>query len=167
MTAQAALDLALRPLLPTDVPLLAQIYRASIEELTADDYSQEQQEAWASAADDEDAFGKRLADRLTIVATLDGTPIGFATLADGREIDMLFVHPEVAGRGAGTMLCDALEKLAKARGATRVTTDASDTALSFFERRNYVAQQRNAVLFGGQWMAHTTMHKQLTGEGPK
>ena len=70
MTAQAFPKLALRPLLPEDVPLLAEIFRASIEELTAEDYSEAQQEAWAGAADDEEEFGARLAEELTLVATL-------------------------------------------------------------------------------------------------
>ena len=60
MSAQAHPKLALRPFLPTDVPLLAEIFRASIEQLTGDDYSEAQQKAWASAADDEAAFAKRL-----------------------------------------------------------------------------------------------------------
>ena len=38
-------QLAMRPMLPTDVPLLAEIFRAAIEELAADDYSETQQEA--------------------------------------------------------------------------------------------------------------------------
>ena len=36
MTAQAKPKLALRPFLPADAPLLAEIFRASIEGLTAD-----------------------------------------------------------------------------------------------------------------------------------
>ena len=46
----------LRPFLPTDVPMLAAIFVASIEELTGDDYSEAQQAAWAQAAEDEEAF---------------------------------------------------------------------------------------------------------------
>ena len=34
--------------------MLAAIFVAAIEELTGDDYSEAQQEAWASAADDEE-----------------------------------------------------------------------------------------------------------------
>jgi len=90
-------QLAMRPMLPTDVPLLAEIFRAAIEELTADDYSEAQQEAWASAADDEEAFGAKLAHELTLVATYDGAAVGFAALADNRRIDMLYVHPAAAG----------------------------------------------------------------------
>ena len=62
MSATAHPTIALRPLLPADVPLLAEIFRASIEELTAEDYSESQREAWAAAADDEAAFGARLAE---------------------------------------------------------------------------------------------------------
>jgi putative acetyltransferase len=163
MSAQANPAFALRPFLPADAPLLAEIFRASIGGLTADDYSEAQQQAWASAADDEGEFGARLAAQLTIIATLEGSPVGFASLARNEEIDMLYVHPAVAGRGVGTMLCDALEKLAGARGAERLTAAASDTARAFFERRAYVAQQRNSVLCGGEWIANTTLQKQLAG----
>ncbi|MGO9397523.1 MAG: GNAT family N-acetyltransferase, partial [Xanthobacteraceae bacterium] len=106
----------MRPLLPADVPLLAEIFRVSIEELTADDYSEAQRAAWAETADDEEAFGARLSGALTLVATFGGAPVGFASLADNTRIDMLYVHPAAAGQGAGAMLCNALEKLAVARG---------------------------------------------------
>src|SRR5215813_12302335 len=118
MMARAHPALGLRPFLPADTPLLAEIFRSSIEELTGDDYSQEQQQAWASAADDEEDFAARLAERLTLVATLGGSVVGFAALEGKDHIDMLYVHPAVAGRGVGTMLVDALEKLAASGAAT-------------------------------------------------
>ena len=158
-------QLAMRPMLPTDVPLLAEIFRAAIEELTADDYSEAQQEAWASAADNEEAFGAKLAHELTLVATYDGAAVGFAALADNRRIDMLYVHPAAAGQGAGAMLCDALEKLAAARGTKELTVDASDAARGFFEKRGFSAQSRNTVSLGDEWLANTTMTKPLTGRG--
>lgn len=167
MSAQAKPEYALRPFLPADALLLGDIFRASIEELTGEDYSEAQQQAWASAADDEADFGARLAGELTIVATLEGSPVGFASLARNEEIDMLYVHPDVAGRGVATLLIDALEKLAGARGATRLTTAASDTARAFFENRAYVPQQRNSILCGGEWIANTTMQKQLAGQAPR
>jgi putative acetyltransferase len=50
--ATAHPKLALRPYLPEDAALLAEIFRASVTELTAEDYSEAQQQAWAAAADD-------------------------------------------------------------------------------------------------------------------
>ena len=59
MMARAHPTVALRPFLAQDAEILAAIFRASIEELSGDDYSEAQQAAWASAADDEEEFGTR------------------------------------------------------------------------------------------------------------
>jgi putative acetyltransferase len=161
MTFRPAATLALRPMLPADVPDLAEIFRASIEDLAADDYNEAQQEAWASAADDEEEFGRKLASELTLVATYGGAAVGFASLAANTRIDMLYVHPAASGQGAGAMLCDALEKLAAARGAKELSVDASDCARGFFEKRGFVARTRNTVALAGEWLANTTMTKAL------
>jgi len=165
MMALAHPKLALRPMLPADVPLLREIFRDAIEELTAEDYSAAQQEAWASAADDETDFSKKLSGQLTLVATLAGSPVGFASLAGTDRIEMLYVHPAAVGQGIAAMLVDALEKLAGSRGAALLTVDASDSARGFFEKRGYVAQQRNSVSVGGEWLANTTLRKQLSPKG--
>ncbi|WGR96964.1 GNAT family N-acetyltransferase [Bradyrhizobium sp. ISRA443] len=154
---------ALRPFLPEDAPMLAAIFAASIMDLTGDDYSEAQQEAWALAAEDEAAFGKKLGAQLTLIATLQGAPVGFASLKGTDHIDMIYVHPSAVGQGVGAALCDALEKIAGARGAKTLTVDASDTALEFFRKRGYVAQQRNSVIVNGEWLANTTMQKKLDG----
>ena len=161
MIARTQPNLAMRPLLAEDVPLLAEIFRASIEELTAEDYSETQQETWASAADNLEEFGAKLAGDLTLVATFGGAAVGFASLADNTRIDMLYVHPAAAGQGAGAMLTDALEKLAAARGAKELSVEASDTASGFFEKRGFSAKTRNTVTLGGEWLANTTMVKPL------
>jgi putative acetyltransferase len=152
---------ALRPFLAADTPILAAIFAASVLELTGDDYSEAQQEAWAATVDDEDAFGKRLAGQLTLIATLENSPVGFASLKGTDQIDMLYVHPSVAGQGVASMLCDALEKLASGRGTKSLIVDASDTAQDFFRKRGYVAQQRNTVTINGEWLANTTMQKTM------
>jgi putative acetyltransferase len=152
---------ALRPFLAADTPVLAAIFVAAIEELTGEDYSEAQREAWASAADDEERFGKRLAGELTLIATLQNSPVGFASLKGADHIDMLYVHPTAVGQGVASMLCDALEKLAGARGAKSLTVDASDNAQVFFAKRGYVGKQRNTVIVNGEWLANTTMQKTL------
>jgi putative acetyltransferase len=163
--ARAHPDFALRPLLPTDPPLLVAIFQSSIEELTGDDYTAAQQQAWAAMADDDEGFASRLAGGLTLVATMNGSPVGFAAMQGNQQIDMLYVHPAMSGQGVGSMLLDALERLAVARGATRLTADASDTARPFFERRGFVSRQRNSVSCGREWLVNTTMEKKLIAQG--
>src|SRR5262249_43187447 len=158
--AQAHPKPALRPLLTSDVPMLAAIFVAAIEELTGDDYTEAQQEAWMAVAED-DEFGRRLAFDLTLIATLESSPVGFASLRGNDHIRMLYVHPTVSGQGIATMLIDALEKLAAGRGAKSLTVDASDTAQGFFAKRGYTSQQRNSVTVNDEWLANTTMKKTL------
>ena len=157
---------ALRPFLAADTPVVAAIFVAAIQELTGDDYSEAQQEAWAAAAEDEDEFGKKLAGELTLIATMQNSPVGFASLRGTDTIDMLYVHPSVVGQGVGAMLCDALEKLAGARGAKILTVDVSDNAQEFFLKRGYVGKQRNTVTINGEWLANTTMQKTLAEAAP-
>ena len=152
---------ALRPYLAADVKRCAEIFRSSIEELAAEDYDEEQRQAWASRADDEAAFGARLGEALTLLAVIDGTIAGFASLKGPEEIDILFVDPEFARQGVGRALVEALTKLAQARGAKRLTVEASDVARPLFDRQGFSAQKRNLVRVGDQWLANTTMTKTL------
>jgi len=165
MMARAHPQFALRPFLIEDTPLLAEIFRASVEELTAEDYNETQQKAWASSVDDDEEFARRLTDQLTLIATMNSSPVGFASLANNETIDLIYVHPAVAGQGAGAMLVDALEKLAAARGGKRLTADVSDTAQDFFKKRGFTATQRNTIQLGGEWLANTTMEKKLAAKG--
>lgn len=157
----------LRPFLPADTMALRDLFGQSIEELTVDDYDEDQRIAWAATAEDAGEFRTRLANALTLIVQLDGEYLGFGSLKDNRTIDMLYVHPDFAGEGVGTALADALEKIAGARGTEAVTVDASDTAVPFFERRGYVATQRNSVPRDDQWLSNTTMVKRLAPPEPK
>jgi putative acetyltransferase len=155
----------LRPFLPADAAVCAAIYEASISELTGEDYTEAQQEVWIASIGEDD-FAARLGNQLTLIATLQDTPVGFASLKGKDHIDLLYVHPAAVGQGVASVLCDALEKLAGARGATKLTADVSDTAHHFFTKRGYVGLQRNTIPLGDEWLGNTTMQKTL-GESPK
>ena len=164
MMARATPQFALRPYLPQDAAVLADIFRSSVEELTQDDYNPAQQEAWASFAADLEEFGARLARHLTLIATVEGAPVGFISLDEPTEIGLFYVHPAVAGHGVGRMLYDAVEKLSAARGVPHLNVDASDTALEFFQRRGFSAERRNSVSVGNEWLSNTTMKKKLAAK---
>jgi len=154
----------LRPFLPADTFALRELFAASMEELTQEDYDEDQRAAWVACAEDADAFRERLERATTLVVERDGEPAGFASLKDNTILDMLYVHPYHAGEGIGTALCDALETIAGARGAREISVDASETAVGFFEDRDYVQKQRNSVERYGEWLATTTMVKSLRDE---
>ena len=151
----------LRPFLPGDTMALRDLFAASIEELTQDDYDEEQRIAWASRAAEAEDFMRHLAGMTTLVVEVDGEHIGFASLKNNNQLDMLYVHPYYAGQGVGTTLTEALERIAKGRGATDITVEASETAVLFFEARGYVAQSRNSVPVEDLRLTNTTMKKVL------
>jgi putative acetyltransferase len=155
------MTIALRPYLSADAPILAAIYAAAIDELTAEDYTDEQRYAWIALAEDEQTFGQRLAASLTLVAIVEGEPVGFISLRDNLSIEHLYVSPNIIREGVATALCDALERLATARGAQKLTVDSSDTAEPFFKQRGYVLQSRNTRIVDEQWLAYMTMIKEL------
>lgn len=152
---------ALRPLLPADLPILAAIFRAAIDVLAQEDYDAGQRAVWMERANDIEAFNAGLTGALTLVATVGGTPAGFASLKDNERVEMLYVHPDAARRGVATMLVDALERLGTARGAKKLTVEASDTARPLFEGRGYEAHSRSTVPLGDVWLARTQMVKLL------
>ncbi|SFK46075.1 putative acetyltransferase [Methylocapsa palsarum] len=163
MTASASLPKpTLRPYLPADLPLLAELRLAAIEELTEDDYDEAQRRAWILRADDEDTLGETLKSGLSLVALIGGAPVGFIVLADGGLIDQLYVHPAAARQGVASALCDAIEKLAAARGVAALVTDASDTAKPLFEKRGFTAERRNTIEIDGEYLGNTRMKKVLT-----
>ena len=154
----------LRPMLPADAAALAAVFRASIEELGQDEYAEAQREVWAGQADDEAAFALRLTGALTLVAVLEGAPIGFVSLVDLDRIAMLYVAPEHARQGVASLLLDALVRLGTARGAVKLSVDASDSARDFFAARGFLAAVRNTVPLGDQWLGNTTMTRTLVAK---
>lgn len=165
--------ISFRPYLPRDAAAVADLFVASIEELAAEDYDDAQRAAWASAAEDEEAFGARLAAMLTILAEAEGALLGFAALkndaktGDNRIVEMLYVSPAHAGQGVGKALLDVMELLARQRGAATLTLDAPENARDFFARHGYEMQARNTVMRADEWLVNTTMKKQLPAATPK
>jgi putative acetyltransferase len=152
---------ALRPALPVDYDDLAILFQASIEELAADAYSDEQRALWGGKAQDAKAWARHLSGCLVLVAEEDGEPVGFAAMRDNSIIENVHVHPDVAFMGAGRHLLDALERLAMARGATKLAAAATDNALPFFEKLGFVAVRRATISIGEEWLPSMVMEKPL------
>jgi GNAT superfamily N-acetyltransferase len=79
----------------------------------------------------------------TVVARLDGVPVGHAALrrvGEHLEIKRFFVVPEHRGKGVSEMLIDALEAEARALGAVRLvlhTGHRQTHAMRMYERFGY------------------------------
>ncbi len=86
---------------------------------------------------------------LTLVATEDGEIVGFASLkGDVAHRDAVRRSRPRADAASRPSLMDALTKLARARGAKKLTAEVSDTAKPLFDRLGFQSQKRNLVLTG-------------------
>lgn len=161
-TSTPKVEVLLRPMLPADVPVLAAIFQAAVDELGAEDYDEGQRSAWAALAEDELSFGRKLTAALTLVATIKGAPVAFISLEDREKIAMLYVYPRAVRQGAASLLLNAVERLAASRGAKKLEVDSSDAALPFFEARGFKGQIRQSTSLGDDWLATTRMSKALS-----
>jgi len=86
----------------------------------------------------------------------DGAPYGFLGVADGN-IEMLFVHPDFHGRGAGRALADfAINTL----GATRVDVNEQNPgACGFYRHLGFIQSGRSEL--DGQGNPFPILHLEL------
>lgn len=150
----------IRPLEAADFDRISTIYRTSIEELAGGHYDAEQRAAWKAMSENELQFASRLRAGTVLVATSERV-IGFASLLGKDRLDMLYVDPLFARRGAATMLCDMLETVAHVRGADLLTAEVSDAATGFFLKRGFLVGERHVVSRNGTQLGRTSMRKVL------
>ncbi|MGE0232222.1 MAG: GNAT family N-acetyltransferase [Flavobacteriaceae bacterium] len=154
----------IRPLEAADLGRVSTIYKTSIEQLASGYYDAEQRAAWKAASENELDFASRLKAGMVLVATHERV-VGFASLLGRNELDMLYVDPLFARRGAATMLCETIETIAHVRGADLLTAEVSDAATGFFLKRGFIVGERRLVTRKGAKLARTSMRKVLGQKG--
>ena len=155
---------SLRPYRDGDTPSLIALFRETIHGVADRDYSPAQLAAWAPAEIDEAVWAERQAQNDTLLAEIDGKPVGFAELAADGHLHMLFVHKDRQGEGIASALLAAMEDHARAGGHTTLTTDASLTAQPFFTRRGFRRMKEQVVERNGQTLKNCHMTKTLATE---
>jgi len=134
----------IRDFIAADAPAMAQLYFESARRLGARCYSPAQVTAWAPAPADPATVVARAGDgRHTLVAVCDGAVAGYADLEPDGHIDHLYVHPDVAGRGVGASLIEAVLARARAAGIDRLHVEASENARPLFERLGFRVAHRS------------------------
>jgi ribosomal protein S18 acetylase RimI-like enzyme len=105
----------------------------------------------------------------TLIATLEGEPVGFASLELGRggvaHLQAIAVRAAERGRGIGQRLLLAIERAARARRATLihlVTAQANVEAIALFLKCGFGLQRRHRRFYGRGQDA-CTMVKDLSG----
>ena len=158
--------LTVRSYAPGDAPALARIFHRAVHEGAAAHYSEAERAAWSPRVPDTRSWELRLAEADTVVAETPGGPVGFMSLLPARAyLDLAFVLPEVMGRGVAGALYSVLEGRARARGLTRLETEASLLAEPFFLRQGWQVLKRQQVERLGVLLSNAVMEKSLSRVG--
>ncbi|MEN6483719.1 MAG: GNAT family N-acetyltransferase [Syntrophobacteraceae bacterium] len=156
----------LRPARPEDAEAMCRVHRASVLTLAAEHYETEQLEEWVVSLEP-DHIRMAIADRKEVgfVVERDGRVVGFA-LCDGDLVRALYVHPAAARQGLGTLLLEALENEAAARGVARLRLYASVNSRCFYEANGYrVLRAGDYPLSGVEMMTCLEMEKDVPNPG--
>ena len=146
---------------PSDTPALLALFHDTVHAVNARDYSPEQLNAWAPPTQDADAWTARLTARDTLVAEDGPLLVGFCDLEGDGHLDHLYCHANYQRRGVGTRLLEGIEQIAREKGITHLTTEASITARPFFEARGFQTLQAQTVHVRGLAFANYRMEKEI------
>jgi GNAT superfamily N-acetyltransferase len=148
---------------PADASPLASLHRASIRELCAAAYSNEQLAAWTAALEPS-MYASLMATSYVVVAVQDGVPVGLG-VCDPREslINAVYVAPGATRRGVGRNLLAVLESRFVEAGVSEARLNATLNAVSFYGALGYSAAGTTTNRLGtGVDLPCMAMTKRLT-----
>lgn len=146
-----------------DAAALRTVFDAAVRELGPRDYTPAQVEAWADRGPGEAAIHARCTDGRTTLVCLDAAgEIGaYMDLEADGHIDHLYCRPELAGRGAASVLYMEVESLARDLRLPRLYVEASEAARRFFLRKGFKVLKRRSLTIEGVAIHNYAMEKQL------
>lgn len=144
-------EFAVRRAESSDAPAAVDVVRRSIVELCTADHR-----------GDPDTLARWLANKTVpnfvtwfanvdnhcIVVEAEGRVVGIGVLKRSGDVNLLFLAPEVKGRGMGRAIHDALEAQARSWGLREMTLESTELACPFYERMGYRPAGGARPLFG-------------------
>lgn len=144
-----------------DAIAIAQLFHDTVHTVNRRDYSAAQVQAWAP----DDLFFRdwvaACSSRITYVAEMGQTVVGFAELKPDGQIDCFYCHKDYQGCGVGRSLYQAIAAQALELQLSRLQVEASITAKPFFERLGFIVLQPQSVTVRGATFLNYKMEKTL------
>ena len=125
---------------PGDAKHLARIYHDAIYQLAANDYTQEQLDAWANPPLDIDdpKHTLRCEAKQPFVNEREGRVVGFMELDPDGHIDCVYVDPTYARTRVLSEIMHEVKREAKKLKIEKLYAEVSKTARPFFEYHDFV-----------------------------
>ena len=144
----------------SDIPHIQALFRETVLQVNARDYTEEQVSVWALQAELDFLWMEKLSETHFLLAILNGRLAGFGSLTTDCNIEMLYTAVDAQGQGVASRLLGELEAEARRRGYEWLVTDASLTARRVFERCGFELLREQTVDVRG---APFTNYKMMKG----
>ena len=145
-----------------DIPALQMLMYNTITTINSADYSPAQVAIWASRAISTYTLLHRLHEQHVIVAEENASITGFASLDTNGHLDLFYVHKDFQRKGIATLLLQQLLQYARSLHLGHIDTNASITAMPFFERQGFALLNRQIVRIQGITMFTYKMYLPLS-----
>ena len=123
------------------------------------DYTPKQISAWAPDNQDMTKWTERLVSKNPFVAIIDSEIAGFAELEKNGHIDCFYCAYTWQRKGVGSALLKHIENEARLMNIQKLFTEASITAVLFFEKSGFSTIKENRVELRGVEFSNFLMEK--------
>ncbi|MBR2885575.1 MAG: GNAT family N-acetyltransferase [Clostridia bacterium] len=142
----------IRRLLDDEYEDVVQLITQTVHCVCANDYTQEELDAWAPQNFDINKFRANLSPCCNLAAFEKGKIVGFISIERSGYINRLYTHKDFLRRGIATELFLKAEAWAKENGICELSLDSSKTAEEFylkmgFERAGIAVMHHGGVVF--------------------
>lgn len=129
---------SIRALDENDIPEMKDLFRDTVLNVNARDYTEEEVKDWASCGDCDARWKDLLAGNRYIGAfNEDNVLVGFSSMDKDGYLHSMFVHKDFQHKGIATQLLSEVEQIACLYGVIYITSEVSLTARPFFEKKGY------------------------------
>lgn len=139
------------------------VHTRAIRGIANSHYTPEEIESWAGPRKPEH-YVESIRNKEFYVAEEDGAVVGFGALGlEQKEIEAVYVSPEVVRRGVGSAILRRLEERARELGIKSLKMDASLNAVPFYKSAGYESQKQTTHrLASGVEIGCVLMTKELS-----
>lgn len=128
--------------------------------INSKDYTREQLSVWAKNFKNLEQWNQSLKDHYALIAIKNERIVGFGDIDAKGYLDKLYTHKDYQKTGIATAICNQLEQSVSPK---IITTHASITAQTFFEKTGYITIKRQSILRNNIRLFNFIMQKNLCG----
>jgi putative acetyltransferase len=161
MSPKSSSQIEIRIAKEADLESILILFKDCVLTICRGDYSQEQLNAWASAAANIQRWKDKIKLQYFVVAHVSKKLVGFGALENKDLIDLLYVHKDCQGSGVGSKILESLVSMSRSQGIKVLKAEVSKTARHFFESNGFAVVLEQAKQIDSLVITNYQMTKAL------